>query len=128
MKDVNRNSTARKNMEIDKYWLTGFTEGDDSFSTNKLVPRLKFENHIKELELFKSILDYFNNGNLTTINRKSGKFVILEINNIHYLLNIVLPLYSDFMLTTRPLGLVDWSNIVNIYYYGYHSQCARTLN
>jgi len=36
MKIVNMNSTARENMGIDQYWLVGFTEGDGSFSTNKL--------------------------------------------------------------------------------------------
>jgi len=118
IKIVNINSTARQNMEIDQYWLIGFTEGDAS---NKLVPRLKFENHIKELELFKSILNYFKNGNLTINNRKTAKFVILEINNIHVLFNTVLPLYSNFMLTKKSLDFMDWSNIVKIYYYGYHN-------
>jgi hypothetical protein len=121
MKIVNMNSTARENMEIDQYWLIGFTEGDASFSTNKLVPRLKFENHIKELELLKSILNYFKNGNLTINIRKTGKFVILEINNIRVLVNTVLPLYSILMLTNWSTDLVDWSNIVKIYYYGYHN-------
>jgi hypothetical protein len=72
-----------------------------------LVPRLKFENHIKELELFKSILNYFKNGNLTINNRKTAKFVILEINNIHVLFNTVLPLYSNFMLTKKSLDFMD---------------------
>lgn len=121
IKIVNMNSTARENMEIDQYWLIGFTEGDASFSTNKLVPRLKFENHIKELELFKSILNYFRNGNLTINTRNSSKSVILEINNIHVLVNTVLPLYSNFMLTKKSLDFKDWSNIVKIYYYGYHN-------
>jgi hypothetical protein len=121
MKIVNMNSTARENMEIDQYWLIGFTEGDASFSTNKLVPRLKFENHIKELELLKSILNYFKNGNLTINIRKTGKFVILEINNIRVLFNTVLPLYSNLMLTKKSKDFVDWSKIVKIYYYGYHT-------
>lgn len=121
MKTVNLNSTARKNMEIEQYWLIGFTEGDATFSTNKLVPRLKFENHIKELELFKSILNYFKNGNLIINSRESGNTVILEINNIHVLFNIVLPLYIDSMLTKKSLDFSDWSIIVKIYYYGYHN-------
>ena len=121
IKIVNMNSTARENMEIDPYWLVGFTEGDGSFSTNKLVPRLKYENHIKEYELFKSILNYFKTGNLSKINRYSTEFVILEINNIHVLVNTVLPLFSNIMLTKKSLDFFDWSNIVKIYYYGYHT-------
>ena len=123
MKIVNINSTARENTEIDPYWLVGFTEGDGSFSTNKLVPRLKYENHIKEYELFKSILNYFKTGNLSKINRYSTEFVILEINSIHVLVNTVLPLFSTrhIMLTKKSLDFFDWSNIVKIYYYGYHT-------
>ena len=121
IKIININSTARENMEIDQYWLIGFTEGDATFSTNKLVPRLKFENHIKEMELFKSILNFFKNGNLSINNRKIGKSVILEINNINVLFNIVLPLYTNLMLTKKSKDFSDWSNIVKIYYYGYHN-------
>ena len=121
IKIVNMNSTARENMQINQYWLIGFTEGDASFSTNKLIPRLKFENHIKELELFKSILNYFKNGNLIINDRGNSKFVILEINNIHVLFNTVLPLYSNSMLTKKSLDFIDWSYIVKIYYYGYHN-------
>lgn len=42
MKDVSENSTASKGAVITKNWLAGFTEGEASFSTNKLAPRLKF--------------------------------------------------------------------------------------
>ena len=52
---INQNSKARENMIINKYWLIGFTEGDATFSSNNLKPKIKYENHIKELELFKSI-------------------------------------------------------------------------
>ena len=63
------------------------------------VPRLRFENHIKELNLFNSILNFFFKGNLSENKRNTGESVILEINNIHVLFNTVLHLYTDFMLT-----------------------------
>jgi hypothetical protein len=43
MKLINQNSKARENMIIDKYWLIGFTEGDATFSSNKLKPKIKYE-------------------------------------------------------------------------------------
>lgn len=121
IKIVNKNATARANMEINKEWLIGFTEGDGCFSTNKLKPKLKYENHIKELELFKSILSYLKHGNLYEINRKSTGFVILEINNINILMNIIIPIFYESMLTKKSKDFSDWSLIVKIYYYGYHT-------
>lgn len=120
MKFINQNSKARENMIIDKYWLIGFTEGDASFSTNKLKPKIKYENHIKELELFKSILIFLKHGNLYTSDRKSTGSVILEINNINILMNIIIPIFSKGMLTKKSLDFKDWSIIVEITYYGYH--------
>lgn len=121
MKIVNQNAIARKNMEIDKYWLIGFTEGDGCFAANKLKPKLRYENHIKELELFNSILSYLNHGNLYVSNRKSTGFVSLEINNINVLMNVILPMFSEGMLTKKYLDFTDWSIIVKITYYGYHT-------
>lgn len=121
MKIVNLNSIARENMIIDKYWLIGFTEGDGCFSANKLKPKLRYENHIKELNLFKSILSFLNHGNLYTSERKFSKFVILEINNISVLMNIIIPIFNEGMITKKSFYFKDWSIIVNITYLGYHT-------
>lgn len=121
MKIINQNSKARENMIIDKYWLIGFTEGDATFSLNKLKPKIKYDNHIKELELFKSILNYLKHGNLYTSDRRSAGSVILEINNINILMNRILPIFSKGMLTKKSLDFEHWSMIVNITYYGYHT-------
>lgn len=116
-------------IKISNYWLAGFTDGDGTFSTNKHVPRLKFENHVKELELLKKIKEYFNAGNLTITNprknRISNPMVVLEINQIHTLIRVVIPLFTGCdaspMLQSRKLkDFKDWSIIVNLYYYGYH--------
>ena len=121
MKIVNLNAKARENMKINKYWLIGFTEGDGCFGANKLKPKLRYENHIKELELFKSILLYLKHGNLYISNRKSTGFVTLEINNINILMNVIIPIFSKDMLTKKSLDFKDWSIIVEITYYGYHT-------
>lgn len=120
MKVSNKNSVARKNIPINKYWLIGFTEGDATFSTNKFIPRLKFENHKKELELFLSIKNYLKIGNLSIISRKFTEFVILDINKISILYTKILPLYKDSMLSKKSKDFIYWSYLVQIYYYGYH--------
>ena len=80
-------------------WGGGFIDGDGSFSTNKHVPRFKLENHVKELELFRRIKEYFNSGNLLIVPPRKNRLnhnsmVVLEINNIHVLKNLILPFLS----------------------------------
>jgi hypothetical protein len=59
------------------------------------------------LELFNSILSYLNNGNLYVSNRKYTGFVSLEINNINVLMNVILPMFSEGMLTKKSLDFTD---------------------
>ena len=93
MKLIDQNSKARENMIRDEYWLIGFTEGDATFSSNKLKAKIKYENHIKELEVFKSILNNLKSGHLYTSDRKSAGSVLLEINNINILMNRITPIF-----------------------------------
>lgn len=114
-----------KHFCISPYWLCGFTEGDASFSTNKNIPRLKFENDIKEYHLFDQINLYFNKiGNLSLSKRyrkNSESFVVLEFNQITFLKKILVPFYQDNLLFSRKIKDFNyWSIIVDINYLGYH--------
>ncbi len=81
------------NLHLTKYWLGGFTDGDGSFSFGNYKPRFKYENHIKELELFKRIKEFLNiesNINITKArnNRPNANItVVLDINDIVSLKN-----------------------------------------
>jgi hypothetical protein len=98
---------------INKYWLGGFVDGDASFSVSVNNPRLKFENHIKELPLFKSIAKYFNilakgyeMSNSLNITKpllayrqpknrnNSNSTVSLDYTNIHFLKKVIVPLFT----------------------------------
>lgn len=144
IKIVNKTSTSKNKSDIiiSDYWLGGFTDGDGCFSSSKYYPKLKFENHIKELELFESIKEFFNSGNLTILkarkNIKNGyatnSMVVLEFNNIHNLKNVIIPFYKNngyatnfsgwlrqsILKSKKYLDFCDWSILVNICYYGYH--------
>ena len=116
------------NIPLSKYWLGGFTDGDASFSVLNYKPRLKFENHIKEINLFNRIKEFFNIKNKLIISKSrlnrpnSNDTVNLDIIEIHLLINVLLPLYSeDGLLKTKKLkDFKDWSFLVLIYYNGYH--------
>nr|YP_010846157.1 LAGLIDADG homing endonuclease [Cyathus stercoreus]WEV87344.1 LAGLIDADG homing endonuclease [Cyathus stercoreus] len=109
-------------------WLGGFTDGDSTFSISNYKPRLKFENHIKELELFKRIKSYLNsNTNIIItkprINRPNANITItLDITNIQFLKNHISNLYSKpgILKSKKLKDFNDWSIVVNLYYLGYH--------
>jgi hypothetical protein len=116
------------NSPLSKYWLGGFTDGDASFSISNFKPRLKFENNIKEINLFYRIKEFFNIENKLVISRSrlnrpnSSETVNLDIMDISILKNLLVPLYSeDGILKTKKLkDFKDWSFLVLIYYNGYH--------
>nr|WDS46421.1 LAGLIDADG homing endonuclease [Cyathus striatus] len=116
------------NVHLTLNWLGGFTDGDSTFSISNYKPRLKFENHIKELELFKRINSYLNsNTNIITtkprINRPNSNLTItLDITDIQFLKNKILNLYSKpgILKSKKLKDFNDWSIIVNLYYLGYH--------
>jgi len=116
------------NTQLTIHWLGGFTDGDASFSIFNYKPRLKFENHIKELELFNRIKDFFNISNNLSITKprldrsNSNATVSLDITDIQFLKKSIVPLYSkDGILKTKKFkDFNDWSFVVDTYYFGYH--------
>jgi len=116
------------NIPLTINWLGGFTDGDNTFSIFKYKPRIRFENHIKELNLFERIKDLFNIRsnfifNKPRLNRpNSNATVSLDITNIQILKNKIVPIFSKSgILKSKKLkDFNDWSIIVDIYYYGYH--------
>ena len=115
-------------------------DGDATFSSGHNRPRFKFENHIKEYPLFKSIMEYFQSGNIiikkSRKNRiNSNQMVTLEYYNIHFLKNVIIPLFSNFvgselkdkqnkfnlLNSKKEKDFYLWSILVNIYYYGYNT-------
>jgi hypothetical protein len=82
MKLIDQNSKARENMIRDEYWLIGFTQGDSTFSSNKLKPNIKYENP-KELELFKSNLNNLKSG-LLYIRYKVSRFCTIRSKEYKY--------------------------------------------
>lgn len=69
-KRFNLNNKLPNSIKITDAWLLGFIEGDATFSTAGLIPRLKFENHIKELKLLQEIQFFIGFGSLIIKTRK----------------------------------------------------------
>ena len=117
-------------INITKYWLAGFIEAEGTFSTNKYVPRFKLENHIKELELYNKIREFFNVGNVLFTSPRvdrvnSNPTVVLEINKVQEIRDNLLPLlYDNKSILLKTLKAQDfglWLKLVDLYYKGYHT-------
>jgi len=125
--NIYENPNSPNLIRITDNWLLGFIEGDATFSTLKLRPRLKFECHVKEERLFLSIRDYLDVGKVVKTVRyrkksnKSEYSVILDIWDIYFLKLILVPLLIslDFH-TNKYLDFCNWCYITNLYYWGYH--------
>lgn len=79
------------------------------------MPRFKLENHIKELELYNKIKEFFKVGNvLFTTPRvervNSNPTIVLEINKINELRDILIPLmYDKGCILLKTLKANDYS-------------------
>ena len=129
-KKLNKDYKVPDYINITEPWLLGFIEGDGSFSTSGIMPRLKFENHIKELKLLQEIQKFIGYGSVIIKTRKDrglneNPTAVLEINKI-IILKIFVDKYdiknSDLFnfYTKKYFDFKDWSIIVNLYYLGYH--------
>jgi len=123
-------SSINNKIKITRYWLAGFIDAEATFSTNKYVPRFKLENHIKELELYNKIKEFFNVGNVLLSSPRvdrvnSNPTIILEINKVQELRENLIPLLydNDYILlkTLKAQDFLLWLKLVNIYYKGYHT-------
>ena len=123
-------SFLNSKIKITKFWLSGFIDGEGSFTTNKYVPRFKLENHVKELELFNKIKEFLNVGNIMLTSKRidrdnSNPTIVLEVNKIKELKDILIPLmYDNGTILLKTLKYKDfylWLNLIDIYYKGYHT-------
>lgn len=120
------NSISDK-IQITKFWLAGFIDGEATFSTNKYIPRFKLENNIKELELYNKIREFLTTGKVlyTSSRKDKNPTIVLELNKIQDLKGNLIPLmYNDGNVILKTLKHKDfllWLKLVDLYYNGYHT-------
>lgn len=125
-KNLNKDYKLPDQINITDNWLLGFIEGDGCFSTSGLNPRLKFENHIKELRLLQEIKKFIATSQASLIIKKrkyrglnESPTVVLDITRI-VILNIFVDKYLNASFYTKKyLDFKDWTIIVNLNYFGY---------
>jgi len=95
------------------------------------VPRFKLENHVKELELYNKIREFFKTGNILLQTAReyrvnSNPMIVLEINKVNDLRDIFGSLMFDdnkdiLLKTLKSKDFLLWLKLVDIYYKGYHT-------
>jgi len=125
IRDLVLNPVSNDAITLTLTWLLGFIEGDGTFSTSTVRPRLKLENSIVEQILFNAIKTYFGYGSMSTSDRKrsvkESPTVSLEFSTPIFLLSTIIPAFSGLTwYTSKHLDFLDWSIIVDLNAQGYH--------
>jgi hypothetical protein len=74
--------------------------------------KLKYENHIKELPLFNSIIKFFKEGKIYISKSRSNRdnsnsTVNLDYTNINFLKNVIEPLFSNLLKSKKAKDFKD---------------------
>jgi hypothetical protein len=117
----------------DPYWVSGFTSGDGSFhivdvkkngKTTGVLARFSIHLHVRELEVLKSLSNYFkslNFFNIENTEEKSKNIIIsknsanLQISKFSDVNNILIPFFNKYsILGVKSLDFEDFKSICNL--------------
>lgn len=116
-------SKSRYNPELDPWFITGFTDGEGSFSiiiqiTNivKWKVRASFEInlHSKDLEILKKIQAFFGGiGNIYV--RSDRPICVYRVTNVSDLLSVIIPHFSTYPLVSqKQADFKLWATVVDM--------------
>lgn len=140
-KRIDFNQPEGHSINITRYWLLGFTEGDGFFSVNSQDYTLRFGigQTYKEIAVLEAIQKFLlglpgkylikrNNTNLVKLatynsakDRDHDPMVYLTVNQRDYITNVILPFFDNLIwLSKKKQDYQDWKLILNIINQGKH--------
>ena len=117
------NTEVRKNMNINPYWVTGFTDGEGSFyvGINKnstmingyqILPEFRIVQHKKDIKLLHVLKRFFKCG-VVRVNHDDR--YELRIRSIEHINKIIIPHFQKFpLITQKKFDFIKFSKIINL--------------
>jgi len=102
-------STTAENKTLHPNWITGFSDGEASFSVSiskakntktgfQVIPTFAIELHYRDIDLLYRIKEFFGVGNVYLIENKGH--AVFVVGSIKDLLNVIIPHYANYSLLT----------------------------
>lgn len=113
---------------LDPDWLAGFVSGEGCFFVHvrksvthktgyQVQLRFQITQHIRDEQLIRSIMDYFNCGNVHT-KKEDANFIVEKISCI---LNIIIPFFNKYtILGIKAFDLEDFKRVAELILSGAH--------
>lgn len=110
---------------LNPMWVTGFSDGDSSFSVAVLrndlyktgysfIPRFSIELKNKDLDLLYKIQDFFKGAGKVHLIKNKGH-AAYHVSSVHELESIIIPHFIKYPLLTRKrISFLLFKNIVNL--------------
>ncbi len=117
------NTEARKNMNINPYWVSGFVDGEGTFyvGVNKnstmnigyqVLPEFRIVQHKKDIKLLYALKKFFKAG-VVRVNHDDR--YELRIRSIEHLNKIVIPHFNKYeLLTQKKFDFIKFRKIINL--------------
>lgn len=109
-------ATFTNKIKLNPYWVTGFVDGDGSFTTvlsrefKRLTLSFEISLHSKDVAILHKIKDFFCCGNVTTrLNLNRSTFRVTDLSDIN---TVIIPHFKMYPLyTQKQLDFALWEKI-----------------
>lgn len=115
------------NTGLDSMWVTGFSDGESSFSVSvsrnkfskcgiKFIPAFAIELHAKDLNLLYNIQKFFQGVGKIRIIKSKGHAVYV-VSSIHELESVIIPHFTKYpLLTIKRINFLLFKDIISLMY------------
>ncbi|CAO1639666.1 unnamed protein product (mitochondrion) [Sympodiomycopsis kandeliae] len=117
------NTIIKNTLSVKPWWITGFADGEGSFSikkTNTINQKSSFSLEFKVTQhkvnenVLHAIKEYFKVGNVVIDNRETNTIKYQVQSNTH-INKVIIPHFNNYpLVTSKHLDYVDWKNVSDI--------------